>query len=287
MNTTASSPPVNDAQAADYRRQGVVLLRGVIDRALLDILAKGVARCLARPGSRAVDYSRDEASGRRFYYEALTVRDNASFEDFVVRSPTAEIAARLMDSRTATAAHVSVFVRSPGVAKRSPWHQDQPFWGMAGQQTCSTWIPLDPVPQETALEFIPGSHLQGKIYTRQDFGDSPRSGSVDPHLGSSDQIPDIEANRAAHNIVGWTMAPGDCLVFHGMVLHGGSGNLPSSLGRRALSFQWLGDDVRVQHQAGGVDPDFRAELTRRGIGPGDPPACDLFPIAWPRQHAAV
>ena len=35
----------------------------------------------------------------------------------------------------------------PGL--RTPWHQDQPYYNISGQQNCSFWIPVDPVGRES------------------------------------------------------------------------------------------------------------------------------------------
>lgn len=73
------------------------------------------------------------------------------------------------------------------------------------------------------------------------------------------------------------------LFFHGMTVHGGSSDLPPELGRRAISIQWVGDDVIYQpDKIGGVDPDFSMELNTAGLRPGDALACGLCPV-WPES----
>jgi hypothetical protein len=47
---------------------------------------------------------------------------------------------------------------------RTPWHQDQPYYNIDGFQTASFWIPLDPVPRESTLEFVAGSHASRTWY---------------------------------------------------------------------------------------------------------------------------
>ena len=99
-------------------------------------------------------------------------------------------------------------------------------------------------------------------------------------------FPDIESHRDDYEILGWGMEPGDCLIFHGMTTHGGSGDLPSGLRRRSVSVQWLGDDARFRLLEGDDDPHISKELLNFGIRPGEPIVCDMCPVAFPRDGAA-
>jgi hypothetical protein len=57
-------------------------------------------------------------------------------------------------------------------------------------------------------------------------------------------VPDIEANRAEHEIVSFAIDPGDVLAFHFRTLHaapGTAGLTPHR--RRAVSLRYLGDDA--------------------------------------------
>jgi ectoine hydroxylase-related dioxygenase (phytanoyl-CoA dioxygenase family) len=200
-------------------------------------------------------------------------------EAAVRSSPLAQVVAKTMNSSIATAFYVSIFARSAGTSKPTPWHQDLPYWAADGQQACSTWIPLDPVPRSTALEFVRGSHLWD-VFGRPDFSDQPREGYLPDENTRAEPFPDIESNRAGYDIIGWEMTPGDGLLFHGMTAHGGSGRLLPGLGRRTISVQWLGDDGFYSPKEGSVDPDFTAELTAAGLRPGDPVVCDLCPVLW-------
>ncbi len=186
-----------------------------------------------------------------------------------------------MGSKKAIAFYISVFVRSPGTAKRTPWHQDLPYWSATGDQTCSTWLSTDTVPESTALEFVAGSH-HWESFARPDFHTNHKQDYLDGEESRADKLPDIESNRDSYNIVRWGMSPGDCLFFHGMTVHGGSGGLPPELGRQAISIQWLGDDAIYQpNKAGGVDPNFTEELASIGLSEGDSLTSDLCPILWP------
>lgn len=67
-----------------------------------------------------------------------------------------------------------------------------------------------------SLEFVKGSHL-GPMDNTSAFDSDD---DTKPILDDLD-LPDIEAERDAHAIVSWAVEPGDVVVFHATVLHGG------------------------------------------------------------------
>ena len=60
--------------------------------------------------------------------------------------------------------------------------------------------------------------------------------------GSLQELPDIEADRDAHEIVGWQLEPGDGVFFHMLTLHA-AGGVGGDRRRRAFSVRFIGDDV--------------------------------------------
>ena len=192
----------------------------------------------------------------------------------------AQTAAEIMGSTLAMPFYISVFVRSAGTKNRSPWHQDQKSWSIQGNQACSAWLSIDHVPKDTALEFVAGSHRWDTEYQMASFFDSVYE-QDDPTLP---EFPDIQNHREDYDILSWEMAPGDCVFFHGMTAHGGSGDLPDGLGRRAVSVQWLGDDARFRLLPQGDDPSIAEEVLKHGVKPGEPLVCEMCPVAFPRAH---
>src|SRR5690606_21495498 len=127
----------------------------------------------------------------------------------------------------------------------------QPYSPVDGSQFLTMWLPVDPVPLETALEFVAGSHRPGKWYRPQRFVDGSLRPDDDPRW---EMLPDIDADRDAHRIVSWAVEPGDCVVFHGLTLHGAPGNTSSTLRRRVLTTRWMGDDTRFVLRPGEMSP---------------------------------
>lgn len=157
----------------------------------------------------------------------------------VFESPLADLARQGLGVEAATHWYDQLFVKEPGADVPTPWHHDLTFWPIVGEQIVSFWIPLDPVTSESSgLEFVKGSHRWPNRYKA--ITPDYNAYMIDPDL---EDVPDIEANRADYDIVGWEMEPGDVLAFHPLIVHGSAGNRSMTTRRRALASRWVGDDV--------------------------------------------
>ena len=86
--------------------------------------------------------------------------------------------------------HDHVLVKEPGTKQRTPWHQDQPYYNVDGAQTCSVWMPVDPVDRESTLEFVAGSH-RGPWLMPRTFMDNEAKWFPE---GELEELPDIEGD---------------------------------------------------------------------------------------------
>jgi hypothetical protein len=107
-----------------------------------------------------------------------------------------------------------------------------------GLDNCSMWAPVDPVPEESTLEFLSGSHRQGWLMPRSFMTNEAKWFPE----GSLTDLPDVEAERTAYDIRSWAMQPGDAVFFHMLTLHHSYG-VPGTSRRRAFSLRFLGDDM--------------------------------------------
>src|SRR6185369_16571656 len=220
-----------------FRRDGAVCIRGAVSADDVALIERGIERNLATPSDRALVASREDDPGR--FFEDFCNWDAIDELGEVIRtSPVAETAGELMGSRTVRLFHDHVLVKEAGTRQRTPWHQDQPYYNVDGAQTCSVWIPVDPVPRESTLEFVAGSHLGPWLMPRT-FMDGQARWFPE---GSLADLPDIESNRAAYPIIGWALEPGDMVCFNMLTLHA-SGGVSGNTRRRAFSVRFIGDDV--------------------------------------------
>ena len=189
-----------------------------------------------------------------------------------------------MRSRQAVFYHEHVLCKDKNTSKATPWHQDQPYYPIDGQQLCSVWIPVDPVPMESSLKFVRGSHRDGprfiprKFATTLDYTASQRD--IAPRWMT---VPDVDAmaEKGEADIISFAVEPGDCIVFHGCTLHAAEGNLSSTTERRVLSLRWAGDDAVFAARPWEISPPING-----GLKVGDRLACDMFPIIYERPLAA-
>jgi len=266
--------PITDDDVAAFREDGTICLRGMFDRAWLDLLAAGIEKARKAPGPWAQDHTvPGEATG--FFSDLAMWRRIPEFRGFVLNSPSAEIAGRLMGSAHVNLLHDAMWVKEPGTSRRTPWHHDQPFYCADGEQSCVVWVPIDPVPREITLETIAGSHRWDRSFKLERINGGYYDGSGTD--GYRD-IPGIEDNRGAYRIVGWALEPGDCLVLHGRTFHGAAGNA-TARPRRAVSNVWVGDDAVYIKRPHEMQPDF----TDTGLVAGDPiDRSPVFPRCWTR-----
>lgn len=264
---------IDEGEIEAFARDGAVCLRGQFDGDWIRLLAAGFERIKANPSAHAVDHAPEEGRGRFVTDLAMAQRD-AAFESFARTSPAGPIVARLMRSETASFFFDTMWIKEPGVEKPTNWHQDQPYFTIDGEQTCTMWLPLDPIHRDVSLQFVRGSHRWGHWFDPTSSTDGTTYYKDSPYT----PMPDIEAERDKHEILAWDMAPGDCLVFHGLTVHGAAGNPSRTRRRRALASNWAGDDATYGARPGYARPRFEGH----GLAPGDPMACEMFPRVWPR-----
>jgi ectoine hydroxylase-related dioxygenase (phytanoyl-CoA dioxygenase family) len=257
--TDIAAARITDADLEQYDADGAICLRGLFDERWVDRMRAAIADITAR-----------ETSYSRFFSfsKYCIAQKEPELMAFAMESPAAEIAKRIMRSKKVQFYFDQIFVKEPGMRGPSPWHHDQPFWPVNGHQICSVWLALDPVTKATSgLEYVAGSHRWGKF-----FKPPAIDGVEQPGFNEDDLMPDIAANLAQYRMLNWDMAPGDCLVHHGLTVHGAGGNTSLSIRRRALATRWVGDDAT--YRADGGDVPLRVEGLRTGAAL--PP--ERFPI---------
>jgi ectoine hydroxylase-related dioxygenase (phytanoyl-CoA dioxygenase family) len=269
-----SRPRIDDATVAAFQRDGVVLLPGLLaDR--VDKLAAAIEDNMAAPGPFERTYQPADGTAR-FFQDYCNWQRIAGYRDAVLNSGMAEAAARLMGSECARIFHEHVLVKEPGNSMKTPWHQDQPYYLVEGDQSVSFWVTLDVIPREIAIEYVKGSHRWGKQFRPDRF-----NGQALYDNDTSEAVPDVDANRDAFDVAGWAMQPGDAVAFAFRTLHGAPANLTANR-RRAISFRWVGDDARFAKRKGRTSPPF-PHLTFEDGAPFE--AAD-FPVVWPKGAAA-
>ena len=263
---------IDDQTITDFRASGVTVLRGVfLD--WVETLRAGTAWNIENPGLSARSYQGENGEGL-FHSDYCNWQRVIEYQDFIFNSPVAEIAAELMLSKTVRLFHEHILIKDAETDVGTPWHQDQPYYCVAGPKTVSLWIPLDPVSRDRTLEFVAGSHEAGNSYQPQYFDGRPLN--EDDILAP---VPDIDANRVAYDIRGWEVLPGDAVAFDYRTIHGAPAN-HSCTQRRVFSLRLIGDNAQFVLREGMKTsppfPDVSLEC-------GAPLEGEEFPLLFPRD----
>jgi ectoine hydroxylase-related dioxygenase (phytanoyl-CoA dioxygenase family) len=269
----ASTFDLAPEQRIAFARDGAVCIRGLFSAGELERAAAGVERNLREPSANAKIASKADDPGF-FFQDYCNWRRIPEYRELILGSAAPAAAAQLMGASTVRLYHDHLLVKEPGTRQRTPWHQDQPYYNIEGRMSASMWLPIDPVPIESSLEFVAGSHLGPWRMPRAFLDNEARwfpEGSLTP-------LPDIEANRTAHSIISWALEPGDAVFFHMLALHGAAG-VSGGRRRRVLSVRFMGEDIRHAPRRWKTSPHFPGLVDE--LAAGAEMAHPLFPIVWP------
>lgn len=233
-----------------YARDGVVHVPGALDADALAAAEAAWAWSVENPGPLASKI-RTKGSSATFYQDLYNPAVLTGYQPMLEASPVTGIVADLWGGGPVWFMYEQVFLKEGGEARRTPWHQDSSYLAVAGEQLAVAWITFDRASREDSLEFVKGSH-KGRLYngSRFDLDDD----TLPTHPNSSlPLLPNIEADRAAWDIVSWAVEPGDLIVFHPKMLHGGAPTHPGQR-RRTLTLRYFGEDAVYDPREGGAGP---------------------------------
>jgi len=260
-----------------FRRDGAVLLKGALDAYALDETLKAYDWSLAHPGPGASKIRQHDGAAL-FYQDLYNPGCLEAYRHMLQTTNVADITAAVWGSPEVWFMYEQVFLKEGGESRRTPSHQDSSYLTVAGEHLMVMWITFDAIAKADSLEFVRGSH-RGLLYngSRFDLNDDTAP------LHDTDKVPllpDIEADRAAYDIVSWAVEPGDVVLFHPATLHGGA---PTHAGgrRRTLTLRFFGEQSHYDKRPGPagprVDPGFHDRM-RQGAPFRDASFLKLRPI---------
>ena len=246
-----------------YSRDGVVLLPRALDTTALGEALDAWEWSLANPGPGASRIpSRSQAT---FYQDLYNPRCLEGYAAMLKASPLPAMIADIWGTPEVWFMYEQVFLKEGGEARRTPWHQDSSYLSIAGPDLAVAWITFEAVGAADSLEFVRGSH-RGVLYNGSSFklGDD----TAPLHPGDAlPRLPDIEANRADFDIVSFPVEPGDVVLFHPAMLHGGGATHPGAR-RRTLTLRFFGRDAIYDARPGPAGP--RVDGFHATMKTGDP-----------------
>jgi hypothetical protein len=298
--------PIVQADIDAYARDGVACLRQVFDRdwvelllgawrkirtdinagnkiyrlpqSLLDRDPKLAAEIAAADDpARLKDRAASGFTGCKYMWHW-----DADYRRFALESPGGEAVGRVMGSDTVRFYWDQMFVKDAGCRTKTYWHADYPAWPVTGEMVPSLWIALSSIGKESCVETIAGTHLDKSFQW-------PRSFNARKETWDRETRPDFidyEKLRGDGSIrfLAWDMEPGDAILIHPRVHHGGGDNPDPTRDRIALSTRWLGDDIRWDPRPETVNtPGMPHAEMIKGSRPGDRPEdANIFPVVWRR-----
>jgi ectoine hydroxylase-related dioxygenase (phytanoyl-CoA dioxygenase family) len=272
-----SAVEVRDDQIAQYREDGAVVIRGILDAPMLAEAERVFQWSLDHPSPAAQRY-KGGSKDAVFYQDLFNTQSWDEYRRLFTDSSMPDVLSRLWGCDDIWFFFEQVFLKMGGETRRTPWHQDTSYFPIEGSHLAVIWLCLDPVSREDSLEFVRGSHLK-TIYNGSSFSESDDTAPLYPEHAMP-RLPDIEQERDRWDIISWPVAPGDAVIFHPSTLHGGARTHPGQR-RRTLSIRYFGEDatfverpqVRKESEVG-----FNREASDSrniedfyvGLRPGDP-----------------
>ncbi len=198
---------------------------------------RGVQLEVSAQGQKLAGAARREAVRKLMNFVDWDVR----FQPLAADPDLLDVLARLMGD-TPVLFQEMALLKPPG-GREKPWHQDCAYFNYPlGTTIIGVWISLDHASAENGcLHILPGTHREGPVnhFKRRDW-----------------QICDTDVQTERDVVV--PLAPGGCLLWHGMTHHGSPTN-PSQKMRRALQLHYrptsagqIDTDERMQHFGGEV-----------------------------------
>ena len=263
-------PILTDHTVETYKNDGFVVLKDVISPEMLARIASGVEKNLAMPSTWANDYT-PEGSGGRFFDDYVNWQRIPEFGKLALAGVLPEIAGQLMGTSHPRFFHEHVLVKEPNTSTATPWHHDDPYYGIDGTDNVSLWVPLDPAPTSVALRCLRGSHTLGRRFIPNRFiDDSPYVANAD----GFELFPSVDELEKLGDVVVCDVMPGDVVAFHFRTLHSAPGTVGHAQRRRIVSFRYVGDDTRWTTREWKTSPPFEP----LGLNDGDELDNERFPI---------
>lgn len=234
-------PDIRDLKR-DFDEDGVIFLPGFLDARALAEAQAAYDWSLANPGPFMSTFPNDPGALQDLSNPAAL----EAYRPMLEASPLPALLTQVWGGGPVWFMYEQLFRKARG-GERTPWHQDTPYIPCGGKKMAVCWISFDAVSREETLEYCLGSH---HLPTHNAVSFKPGD-PTDPLWKDADlpRMPDIEAYRDAWRIEGYAVEPGDVVIFHPSVMHGGGQPGPDR-GRRTLSLRFFGDDVVYETRPG-------------------------------------
>lgn len=276
-NRTVPAVSISEEEVKQFEADGATVVRGLFSKEWLEALREAAEENLGHPGPLCDEHVKPGEPGR-FHDDQFLWHRHETMRRFIFESPAAEIVRQMSRAKQMRLFYDQLFIKEPGTQTATPWHNDQSYWHLKGNQIISLWLALDPVPKQACLKYVKGSHDWKLIHKITSFsGDDDRYS--DPSKESLPGMPDIDSQLDKVELLAWDMEPGDCLIHHGFAIHGASGISTSGARRRGYATRWIGEDVLFDPRPGTMHYSWLKVGLDPKLKPGQPLESEMFPLA--------
>ena len=266
-NPALNAPLVlTDAQLAQFRADGFVRLRQVLDPATLQEFGAEITRMTLLLNQQDKPLEERSTYDRAFLQVMNLWRESEVVRQFVFGRRLASIAAQLLGVAGVRLYHDQALYKEPS-GGITPAHADQYYWPLASDRTITVWIPLQETPLPMGpLEFYKGSH-------RTSIGrDLPISDESEARICAEMQAQGFEIDRAAY-------ALGDVSFHAGWTFHRAGAN-QTDQPRAVMTMIYMDADIRVADPVNAMQQSDLAQWLP-GLQPGQIAASPINPVLYP------
>lgn len=228
-----SSPyVVTPDQAAAYRRDGHVLLRGVASPAEVAAYRPAINAVVDEYRKGLKPLEERDTYGKAFVQIGNLWKKSEDVMKFTIARRFAGIAAALMGVDRVRLYHDQALFKEAG-GGITPWHQDQYYWPIDTPNTITMWMPLvDLSPDMGVMKFASKSHAGGLL---QNLAISDKSEEAYDRFVSEKGFPVAG---------GGAMAAGDATFHTGWTLHRAPPNATTKT-REVMTIIWYADGAHI------------------------------------------
>lgn len=268
----SSEIAISEEKIKSYRRDGHVCVRKICSQKELDAFFTPIAETL-----ETYRKERRKLEDRDTYHKAfLQVGNlwtrNEAVKKFVLARRFGKIAADLMGVDGVRLYHDQALFKEPHGGP-TPWHQDQFYWPIEGNNTITMWMPFtEATVEKGAMTFASGFQNDGPM-TQLAIGDESAR-------FFSKKLRDEDLTLKTYEL-----NPGDATWHGGWTPHKAPGNSTDEM-RPVMTIIFVDADARVSEPMNDKQPmDMKAFFP--GLKPGDVISSHLNPCVYHKDSTKI
>tara|TARA_Y100000590_G_C15379884_1_gene885904 strand:+ start:59 stop:802 length:744 start_codon:yes stop_codon:yes gene_type:complete len=220
---------INNNHFKEYKKKGWLVLKSFLNKQEIKNAKKKIKYFLSKNiknySGRDINFAREN---RKFseINSFHQLHDSKWIKNFSKRKKINNLVEKFLNNKEPELRASEYFAKPKKIGLHVPVHQDNFYWNVKGNSGLTIWIALSKVSKKNgALFYYDGSHKKGIFAHKKSFA-----------KGSSQMLKNINILKKFKKSY-TTLAVGDVLIHHCLVLHGSDPN-KSDLSRKGWTFQF-------------------------------------------------